>query len=75
VYPRFKYAEVDKIPGPPKHWLNGTIIRAPPGRGNLDQHLKNSLTYGGIARYVPSSSSCSTHSRTTLPLISRRSLA
>lgn len=50
LWPRVKYAWADKIPGPPRHWLFGTLHLTKPGFENLKNHFQYSQQYGPISR-------------------------
>jgi len=51
VFPRYKYAKTDEIPGPPKHWLKGTMHHTKRGPQNLIDSMKFSQQYGGMIRH------------------------
>lgn len=45
-----KYQRVDELPGPPKHWLYGTMHRTRKGAQNFLDHLELTKKYGGLVR-------------------------
>lgn len=47
-----KYKRTDLIPGPPKHWLYGTMHHTRKGSQNFKDHLVLTKKYGGMVRLV-----------------------
>jgi len=45
-----RYRRVDLLPGPPKHWLYGTMHHTRKGADNYRDHLVLTKKYGGLVR-------------------------
>ena len=48
----YRYRRVDLLPGPPKHWLKGTMHHTRKGSQNFKDHLVLTKKYGGLVRFV-----------------------
>lgn len=46
----YRYRKVDLLPGPPKHWLKGTMHHTRKGSQNFKDHLVLTKKYGGMVR-------------------------
>mmetsp|Transcript_3760 Transcript_3760/g.6184 ORF Transcript_3760/g.6184 Transcript_3760/m.6184 type:complete len:498 (+) Transcript_3760:41-1534(+) len=46
----YRYRRVDLLPGPPKHWLKGTMHHTRKGSQNFKDHLVLTKKYGGLVR-------------------------
>jgi len=50
VYNQYKYRRYDLLPGPPKHWIFGTMHHTRPGAQNFIDHAALTQKYGGLVR-------------------------